>query len=129
MWQKCSRRSAHKRAKKASREKAKAVVAELRAMKLKEAAKKVEDGIEETLTYCDFPSEHWTRIRTNNVIERLNREIRRRTRVVGTFPDGNSALMLVCARLRHAAGTQWGNKKYMNMEHLETALDDAFIAD
>ena len=47
--------------KKASREKAKAVVAELRAMKLKEAAKKVEDGIEETLTYCDFPSEHWTR--------------------------------------------------------------------
>ena len=57
--------------------------------KLKEAAKKVEDGIEETLTYCDFPSEHWTRIRTNNVIERLNREIRRRTRVVGSFPDGN----------------------------------------
>ena len=54
-----------------------------------------------TLTYQDFPCEHWTRIRTNNVIERLNREIRRRTRVVGTFPDGNSALMLVCARLRH----------------------------
>ena len=103
-------------------------VAELRAMKLKEAAKKVEDGIEETLTYCDFPSEHWTRIRTNNVIERLNREIRRRTRVVGTFPDGNSALMLVCARLRHVAGTQWGNKKYMNMKHLEAALDDASIA-
>ena len=101
------------------------MVAELRAMKLKEAAKKVEDGIEETLTYCDFPSEHWTRIRTNNVIERLNREIRRRTRVVGTFSDGNSALMLVCARLRHVAGTQWGCKKYMNMKHLETALDDA----
>ena len=96
--------------KKASREKAKTVVAELRAMKLKEAAKKVEDGIEETLTYCDFPSEHWTRIRTNNVIERLNREICRRIRVVGTFPDGNSALMLVCARLRHVAGTQWGCK-------------------
>ena len=97
--------------------------------RLKGAAKKVEDGIEETLTYCDFPSEHWTRIRTNNVIERLNREIRRRTRVVGTFPDGNSALMLVCARLRYVAGTQWGNKKYMNMKHLEAALDDAFIAD
>ena len=96
--------------------------------RLKGAAKKVEDGIEETLTYCDFPSEHWTRIRTNNVIERLNREIRRRTRVVGTFPDGNSALMLVCARLRYVAGTQWGNKKYMNMKHLEAALDDAFIA-
>jgi transposase-like protein len=61
-------------------------------------------------SYCDFPSEHWTKIRTNNAIERLNREIRRRTRVVGCFPDGNSALMLVCARLRHVAGTQWGNK-------------------
>ena len=72
--------------------------------------------------------EHWTRIRTNNVIERLNREIRRRTRVVGSFPDGNSALMLVCARLRHVAGTQWGNKKYMNMKHLEAALEDASIA-
>ncbi len=93
-----------------------------------EAAKKVQDGVEETLTYCEFPYEHWTRIRTNNVIERLNREIRRRTRVVGTFPDGNSALMLVCARLRHVAGTQWGNKKYMNMKHLETALDDPSVA-
>ena len=116
-----------KTGKKASREKAKTVVAELRAMKLKEAAKKGEDGIEKTLTYCDFPSEHWTRIRTNNVIERLNREIRRRTRVVGTFPDGNSALMLVCARLCHVAGTQWGCKKYMNMKHLEAVMDDASI--
>ena len=62
------------------------------------------------------------------VIERLNREIRRRTRVVGTLPDGNSALMMVCARLRHVAGTQWGCKKYMNMKHLEAAIDDAFIA-
>ena len=44
------------------------------------------------------------------------------------FPDGNSALMLACARLRHVAGTQWGSKKYMNMKHLEAALDDAFIA-
>ena len=101
---------------------------ELREMKLKEAAKKAEDGIEETLAYCDFPPEHWTRIRTNNVMERLNREIRRRTRIVGTFPDSNSALMLVCARLRHGAGTQWGNKKYMNMKHLEAALEDASIA-
>ena len=89
-----------------------------------ELRKKVEAGIEETLTYCDFPSEHWTKIRTNNVIERMNREIRRRTRVVGAFPDGNSALMLVCARLRHVAGTQWGCKKYMNMKHLEAMERD-----
>ena len=113
--------------KKAAREKAKAVV---RAA-LHETERGRQEGgecIEETLTYCDFPSEHWTRIRTNNVIERLNREIRRRTRVVGSFPDGNSALMLVCARLRHVAGTQWGNKKYMNMKHLEAAVEDASIA-
>lgn len=114
--------------KKAAREKAKAVAEELKGMKLKEAAKKVEDSIEETLTYYDFPSEHWVKIRTNNVIERLNREIRRRTRVVGTFPDGNSALMLVCARLRHVAGTQWGNKKYMCMKHLEALEDHSSIA-
>ena len=94
-------------------------------MKLKEAAKKVCDSVEETLTYMVFPSEHWQIIRTNNVIERLNREIRRRTRVVGTFPDGNSALMLVCARLRHVAGTQWGGKKYMSMQHLEMQEDVA----
>ena len=64
----------------------------------------VRGSVEETLTYCDLPGEHWTRIRTNNVIERLNREIRRRTRVMGTFPDGNSALMPVCARLRRWGG-------------------------
>ena len=113
--------------KKAAREKVKAVIAELRTLKLRDAARKIEDGVEETLTYFAFPSEHWTRIRTNNAIERLNREIRRRTRVVGCFPDGNSALMLVCARLRHVAGTQWGNKKYMSMKHLE-AMNDASIA-
>ena len=111
----------------AAREKARQVAADLRAMKLPEAARKVEDSIVETLTYMEFPYEHWLRIRTNNVIERLNREIRRRTRVVGTFPDGNSALMLVCARLRYVAGTQWGSKAYLNMRHLK-ALDDSEIA-
>ena len=60
-----------------------------------------------------FTTHKYSRIQD---FERLNREIRRRTRVVGSFPDGNSALMLVCARLRRVAGTQWGNKKYMNMK-------------
>lgn len=110
--------------KEATREKAKQVAETLRSMKLGEATKKVEDSIEETLTYMEFPYEHWLRIQTNNVIERLNPEIRRRTRVVGTFPDGNSALMLVCARLRHVAGTQWGSKKYLNMKHLENMDSD-----
>ena len=102
----------------AAKEKAAKVVAKLRDMKLKEAAKKIEDSIHETLTYMDFPYAHWSKLRSNNVIERLNREIRRRTRVVGTFPDGNSALMLVCARLRHVASKSWGTKRYMNMNHL-----------
>lgn len=107
----------------AALEKAKAVAQKLREMKLKEAAKKVEDSIEETLTYMSFPYAHWLKIRTNNVIERLNREIRRRTRVVGTFPDGNSALMLVCARLRHVSGTQWGTRQYMSMKYFTEAAD------
>ncbi len=86
--------------------KARDVIAAFQAMKLREVAKKVEDSVEEILAYTAFPFEHWTLIRTNNVIERLNREIRRRTRVVGTFLDGNSALMLVCARLRYVAGSK-----------------------
>ena len=105
--------------KEAARQKAKSVVQKLREMKLKEAADKIEKGIEETLTYMDFPYAHWSKLRSNNVIERLNREIRRRTRVVGTFPDGNSALMLVCARLRYVASKEWGTKRYMSMRHLE----------
>ena len=69
-----------------------------------------------------FPVEHWTRIRTNNTLERINREIKRRTKVVGSFPDGESALMLVCARLRHVTGSEWGSKRYLNMEHLTSML-------
>ena len=114
----------------AAKEKARAVVQRLQEMKLKEAAKKVEGSIDETLTYMDFPYAHWLKIRTNNVIERLNREIRRRTRVVGTFLDGNSALMLVCARLRHVASTAWGAKRYMSMKHLDVAgsAESDFVA-
>ena len=48
-------------------------------------------------------------------MERLNREVRRCTRVVGAFPDGQSALMLVAARLRHVAGTRWGTRRYLDM--------------
>ena len=106
----------------AAREKAKQVVEKLRAMKLGKAAKTVEAGFEETLTFMSFPSQHWLRIRTNNALERLNREIKRRTKVVGTFPDGESALMLVCARLRHVASSAWGSKRYLNMEHLKSMI-------
>ena len=110
--------------KEAARKKARDIVDKLRSMRLNEAAKKVEDGIEETLTYMDFPSQHWLKIRTNNVIERMNREIRRRTRVVGTFPDGKSALMLVCARLRYVSGKEWGSKRYLCMTYLTEAATE-----
>ena len=106
----------------AAREKAKAVAEKLRQMKLSSAAKKVDESIEETLTYMLFPSEHWIRIRTNNTLERINREIKRRTKVVGTFPDGESALMLVCARLRYVASSDWGTKRYLNMDHLKSMI-------
>lgn len=105
--------------KKAAQEKAESVTAKLIAMKLKEAAKKVQESIAETLSYYDFPRAHRIRIRTNNGLERIMKEIRRRTRVVGAFPDGHSALMLCAARLRHIAGTQWGSKRYLNMELLK----------
>ena len=96
-----------------------AVIADkLEAMKLSKAAELVRTGGVETLAYYAFPCEHWRRIRTNNPMERIMREIRRRTRVVGCFPDGNSALMLVGARLRHIAGTKWGTRRYLDMEHL-----------
>lgn len=84
-----------------------------------EAAMVVRDGYAETLTYTRFPRERWRRIRTNNAIERLNREIRRRTRVVGTFPDGRSALMLVTARLKYVAESSWGSRRYLDVTLLD----------
>jgi len=100
-------------------EKSKIVEAKLRVMKLDKAANVLKEGIEETLAYTYFPREHWTRIRTNNPLERIMREIKRRTRVVGAFPDGNSALMLVTARLRYIAHTKWGLKKYLDTNRLK----------
>lgn len=103
----------------ASTAKAEAVASDLEAMKLGAAAKVVREGCAETLTYTAFPMGHWVRIRTNNVIERLNREIRRRTRVVGTFPDGKSALMLVAARLKYIAESEWGSRRYLDVSLLK----------
>lgn len=104
--------------KEAARAKARQVVEKLREMRLAKAADLVEGGIEESLSYYDFPREHWRCLRTNNPLERLNREVRRRTRVVGSFPDGRSALMLVAARLRHVTGTRWGLRRYLDMGRL-----------
>lgn len=103
----------------ASEAKALSVAGELESMRLGEAARTVREGYAETLTYTRFPREHWRRIRTNNAIERLNREIRRRTRVVGTFPDGNSAPMPVAARPRYVAESEWGSRRYLDVTLLD----------
>lgn len=109
----------------AAREKAAQVVAKLEEMKLKEAAKVIREGIEETFTFYRFPREHWRKIRTNNPMERVMKEIRRRTNVVGAFPDGNAALLLVCARLRHITTSEWGTRRYLDVSGLEQHLTAA----
>ena len=102
--------------KEAAQQKTIEVVKKLHSMRLEKAAKILESGCDETLSYYTFPVAHWRHIRTNNPLERLNREIRRRTRVVGSFPDGHAALMLVAARLRYMAGQKWGTQRYMSMK-------------
>jgi putative transposase len=102
-----------------AKSKACAVAAKLAEMKLAQAASILSEGIEEATTYYRFPQEHWRSIRTNNMLERIMREIRRRTRVVGAFPDGKSALMLAAARLRHVASHSWSdNRAFLDMKKL-----------
>jgi putative transposase len=108
----------------AAREKAIRVIEKLRGLRLSRAAELVEAAVEETLTYYAFPEEHWRRIRTNNPLERILREIRRRTRVVGAFPDGQSALNLAAARLRHIAGTAWSTKQISQHRAAEGPADE-----
>jgi putative transposase len=98
--------------------KANAIIADLRDGKMSKAADIVEQMVQQTLTYYAFPDIHWQKIRTNNPLERITREIRRRTRVVGAFPDGQSCLNLAAARLRYIAGSAWSAKRYMNMRPL-----------
>lgn len=108
-------------------EKAESVAKDMEARKLREAAKCLREGIGETTTYLldDYPREHRRRIRTNNMIERLNREIRRRTRVVGSFPDGRSALMLICARVRYVTSSEWSTRRYLDMSRLGENIQSA----
>ena len=63
--------------------------------KAPEFAKWLEENVDEGLTVYQFPREHWKKLRTSNGIERLNREIKRRTRVAVLFPNKESALRLV----------------------------------
>jgi len=113
-----------------ARKKVAQVVETLKAMKLHQAAKIVAEGAEETFCYYTFPPQHWLHIRTNNLLERLNKEIRRRTRVIGSFPDAESAIMLISARLRHMMTGKWGEVRYMNMDLLRgrEAVEETIVA-
>jgi len=108
----------------AAEEKIQAVAAKLEQMKLAKAATMVRVGAQAPLSYYNFPQAHWRHLRTNNPLERIMREIRRRTRVVGSFPDGESALMLVAARLRYVEGTRWGTRRYMSMERFNDVMEE-----
>lgn len=103
------------------------VASEMESRKPKTAAKRLSEGIGETTVYllAEFPNEHRRRIRTNNMIERPDREIRRRTRVAGSFPDGNSALMLICARIRYVTSNEWSTRRYLDMSRLGGTLEEA----
>ena len=76
----------------------------------------LEENIEDTLTVFDFPESHRRRIRTSNTLERLNQEIRRRTRVARLFPNEASCLRLVTAVLVEHHENWVTGKKYLNFE-------------
>ncbi|MBK8906683.1 MAG: IS256 family transposase [Rhodospirillales bacterium] len=94
------------------------VVSKLRAQKLGKAADLVAQSVEETLTYYHFPEEHWRRIRTNNPLGADHSRDPPANPGGGRFPDGESALNLAAARLRHIAGTHWSTRRYLNMQPL-----------
>ena len=107
--------------------KAETVATEMESRKLKATANCLREGVGETTTYLlpEYPAGHRRRIRTNNMIERPNWEIRRRTRVVGSLPDGDSALMLVCARIRYVTANEWSTRRYLDMSRLDDNLVEA----
>ena len=85
---------------------------------LPDAMRILEDGLEGTLTYYSYPKRHWRYIRTNNPLERLFREVKRRTKVVGVFPDVTSCLMLATARLRWTEEKCWNKRRYVDIDLL-----------
>jgi putative transposase len=97
-------------------------------LRLTKAAELVEMGVAQTLAYYEFPEPHWRRVRTNNPLERILREIKRRSRMVAAFPDGQSALNLAAVRLRYIAGSKWSTKRYPNMELLKDQHMNAITA-
>ena len=84
-------------------------------------AKLIEDNIEDCLAILAFPSAHRTRLHTTNGLERLNREVKRRTRVIWIFPNRESCLRLVTALAAEQSDERVSGKRYLNMEELAEA--------
>jgi transposase-like protein len=82
----------------------------------------MEENLPQGLTVLAFPVAHQRRLRTTNPIERVNKELKRRTRVAGLFPNEASLLRLVSALLAETSEEWETGKTYLNMENQSLAL-------
>src|SRR5262249_11374493 len=90
-----------------------------------EAATLLDEVAPDLLAFTAFPKEHWRQLWSNNSLERLNKEIRRRTDVVGIFPNRGSVIRLVAAVLpEHPGGGGGASRRYMSVESIAKALAD-----
>jgi putative transposase len=88
----------------------------------------LENALGDTLTFMAFPREHWCRVSSTNPIERINREIRRRTRVVGVFPSIASAMRLIGMLLLEQTDDWHAGKRYMSEESMQQLYAQAAAA-